>query len=47
MERVVPVVPLFFTQTARTVSPRVLNFKFDQSVTMPALDQIALRPDSD
>jgi hypothetical protein len=46
MERVVPVVPLFFTQTARTVSSRVLNFKFDQSVTMPALDQIALKSDS-
>jgi ABC-type transport system substrate-binding protein len=46
MERVVPVVPLFVGLTARTVSARVRNFKFDQSVTMPALDQIALRDGS-
>ena len=44
MERVVPWVPLFFENYTRTVSPRVVNYSFDQLAALPALDQIALAP---
>jgi peptide/nickel transport system substrate-binding protein len=42
-ERIVAWVPLFSRQTARFTSNRVTQFSFDQSVALPALDQIALK----
>lgn len=45
MENVVPWVPYSFERYARTVSPRVVHYSFDQSVAQPAFDQIALDPD--
>jgi peptide/nickel transport system substrate-binding protein len=46
MDEVVPWVPFLFEQTAQVVSPRVEHYKIDQFVGWPALDQIALRPES-
>ena len=45
MENVVPWVPLVFESYTQTVSNRVVHYSFDQSVALPALDQIALDPD--
>ena len=42
MERVVPWVPVSNVQASRLTSPSVTRFSFDESITMPALDQIAL-----
>lgn len=42
MERVVPWVPLDNRQSSRLTSPSVTQFRFDASITMPALDQITL-----
>jgi hypothetical protein len=47
MEQVVPAVPLVFEGYVRPVSARVASYSFDQSVALPALDQIALKPGSD
>ncbi len=44
MEQAVPWIPLFSTTTARIVSARVAAFSFDQSMSWPALDRIALKP---
>lgn len=45
MERVVPWVPYVFERYTRPVSPRVLHYSFDQLMSQPALDQIAVSPD--
>jgi len=44
MEDVVPWVPYLYEANAQLVSNRVVGFSFDQSVAMPALDRIALKP---
>ena len=44
MENVVPWVPYSFERYARTVSPRVVHYSFDQFVAQPAFDQIAVDP---
>ena len=45
MESVLPWIPYSFERHTRTVSPRVVNYSFDQSIALPALDQIAVAPD--
>ena len=45
MENVVPWVPYTFERHTRTVSARVVHYSFDQSIALPALDQIAVPPD--
>ena len=45
MENVVPWVPFSFERRTGTVSARVVHYSFDQSIAMPALDQIAVPPD--
>jgi hypothetical protein len=49
METVVPWVPYLFEGPTQVVSNRVSRFTFSQStiLTMPAFDQIALKPGSD
>ena len=47
MSEVVPWVPYMITESAVAVSERVVAFSFDQFSTLPALDRIALAPDSD
>jgi len=44
MENVVPWVPYVFERFVRVVGPRVVEYSFDQSMTQPALDQIAVAP---
>ncbi len=44
MEDVVPWVPYLYEADPELVSNRVAGYSFDQSVAMPALDQIALKP---
>jgi peptide/nickel transport system substrate-binding protein len=39
--------PYFFLEHTQVVSERVIAYSFDQSVNLPALDQIALAPGSD
>lgn len=43
MERVVAWVPLITSQSARITSSAVTQFSFDQSISLPALDQIGVR----
>jgi peptide/nickel transport system substrate-binding protein len=43
MENVAPIVPLFNEVRTRVVSARVASFSFDQSISYPALDRIALK----
>jgi peptide/nickel transport system substrate-binding protein len=45
MENVVPFVPFSFERRTGTVSARVVHYSFDQSIALPALDQIAVPPD--
>jgi peptide/nickel transport system substrate-binding protein len=45
MENVVPWVPYVFERYTRPVSPRVVNYSFDQQMSQPALDQIAVLPE--
>lgn len=45
MEIVVPCVPYVFERYVRPVSPRVVQYSFDQFMAQPALDQIAIDPD--
>ena len=45
MESVVPWIPYEFERHTRTVSARVVHYSFDQSIALPALDQIAVAPD--
>jgi peptide/nickel transport system substrate-binding protein len=45
MERVVPWIPLYDRQSSRLTSPSVTRFSFDASITMPALDRIAVTHD--
>jgi peptide/nickel transport system substrate-binding protein len=44
MEDVVPWVPIAVHNRQRLVSKRVASFSYDQFTTLPALDQIALKP---
>ncbi len=44
MEDVVPWVPYLYEANAQLISNRVGGFSFDESVAMPALDQVALKP---
>jgi ABC-type transport system substrate-binding protein len=44
MENVLGWIPYSFERHTRTVSPRVVNYSFDQSIALPALDQIAVAP---
>ena len=44
MENVVPWVPYVFERYSRTVSPRVVDYSFDQLMAQPALDRVALEP---
>jgi hypothetical protein len=46
MERIIPYVPFAQTVEVRLTSPRVARYSFDQLAPGPALDRIALRPDS-
>jgi peptide/nickel transport system substrate-binding protein len=46
MEDVVPWVPYLYEANAQLVSNRLAAFSFDESVAMPALDQIALKQGS-
>jgi peptide/nickel transport system substrate-binding protein len=43
MEKIVPVVPLYVKTSARVFSARLARFAVDQSVALPALDQIAIK----
>ena len=45
MENVVPWVPFKFERHSHVVSSRVVRYSFDQSIAMPALDQIAVPPE--
>jgi hypothetical protein len=47
MEQVVPWVPLLVHNRQRFLSDRVLNFTYDQFTTLPSIDRVALRPDSE
>ena len=47
MSEVVPRVPYMFLEYAQAVSERVVSYSFDQFASMPALDRIALAPDSE
>jgi ABC-type transport system substrate-binding protein len=47
MEDVVPWIPLAVHNRQRLVSQRVAHFSYDQLTTLPALDQIALKPGTD
>jgi len=44
MGTVVPWIPWMFQTASRLVSPRVVNYSFDQFASEPALDQLALEP---
>jgi ABC-type transport system substrate-binding protein len=44
MEKVVPWVPYLVETHADLIGNRVVHFSFDQSISMPALDRIALKP---
>jgi hypothetical protein len=46
MEEIVPWAPFQYETNVFIVSPRVVAFSFDQFATSPALDRIALRPES-
>jgi hypothetical protein len=46
MERIIPYVPFAQTVAARLTSSRVARYSFDQAGPGPALERIALRPDS-
>jgi peptide/nickel transport system substrate-binding protein len=46
MEEIVPSIPFLFGTAVRLVSPRIARYAFDQSVQMPALDQISLTPEA-
>ena len=47
MMEVVPWIPYMITETAQTVSERVVAYSFDAAHALPALDRIALAPGSD
>jgi hypothetical protein len=44
---VVPWVPYMITENAQVVSDRVVAYSFDQFAGLPALDRIAVAPESD
>jgi peptide/nickel transport system substrate-binding protein len=46
MEEVVPWVPYLLQSYVRTVSSRVASYSFDQFTTLPALERIALKPET-
>jgi peptide/nickel transport system substrate-binding protein len=43
MDRIVPIVPLHFTNVIRAVSDRVVSYELDQSTLLPSLDRLSLR----
>jgi peptide/nickel transport system substrate-binding protein len=45
-EQVVPWIPLILENSINVIPARVVNFSIDQWTTMPALDQIVVRPSS-
>jgi peptide/nickel transport system substrate-binding protein len=45
MEEIVPAVPILIDTAPWTYSARVAAFSFDQAAQVPALDQIAVKPD--
>jgi ABC-type transport system substrate-binding protein len=45
MENVVPWIPYSFERHTKVVGPAVVGYSFDQSIAMPALDQIAVSGD--
>jgi peptide/nickel transport system substrate-binding protein len=47
MTEVVPWIPYMITESGVAVSERVVEYSFDQSSALPALDRIALAPGSD
>jgi ABC-type transport system substrate-binding protein len=46
MEKVVPFAPFSFGTDLTIVSPRVVAFSFDQFADLPALDRIAVKPET-